>query len=251
MKKKIKKFEESFFEEIEVEVPEEVGVNIYVNSRHLATISASPDFLDDLVIGFLFTEAIIDSLSDIEKISFDGSYNFSVELKGEFSYELARTRIVTAGCAGGQVGVVNLKKLKPVQDNCKNLLPEEILSFTKETIKRISEGGKKRGVHHASALTSDGLIYVKSDVGRHNALDKVAGILLKEGKKAFAVFATGRLSSEMVVKAIRLGACYVVSLSSPTSSAITLAEKYNIVLIGYARGNSFEIYSGFNKFMRK
>jgi FdhD protein len=251
MKKKVRKFEDGFFKDIEVEAPEEVGVNIYVNSRHLTTISATPESLEELVIGFLFTEAIIESVGEVKKISSDSSYNFSVELKGDFSYELARTKIVTAGCAGGQIAAVDLKKLKPVANDCLCLSPEEILAFTKESIRRFSKNGRKRGIHHASALTRDGLVFVQSDIGRHNALDKVAGQLLKEGKEAIAVFATGRLSSEMVVKAIRLKACYAISLSSPTSSAITLGERHNIALIGYARGNSFEIYSGFQRFMRE
>ena len=86
------------------------------------------------------------------------------------------------------------------------------------------------------------------DIGRHNCFDKVSGILLKEGKLDIAeksiVFTSGRVSSEILTKVIRLGIPVIVSKSTPTTSAVKLANQYNVTLIGYARQNSGFIYSG-------
>lgn len=245
MKRKVRAFKEGSFFYEEAEVPEETSLTIYLNSKKLATIASSPHDLKELVVGFLFTEGIIDSYDDITDIEADSSQNFFVTTRNEVSIELARTRILTSGCAGADIISSDLKKLKPISNLFKHSY-SDIASFVEKSLALFADG--RRGIHRASALLEDGQIIVTEDIGRHNAVDKLAGkILLNRVSNPKYLFATGRLSSEMVIKAVRMGAKVAVSLSSPTSTSITLAENYNLVLIGYARKGSFKIYTFFEK----
>ncbi|MCX7832460.1 MAG: formate dehydrogenase accessory sulfurtransferase FdhD [Actinobacteria bacterium] len=241
MKRTIKVFKGNEYIGEEVEIPEEISVTIYINGKNLVTIASSNDHLEELVLGFLFTESVINRKEDIKTIEKDASNNFYVRTQNKVSLEYARTRILTSGCSGGEILSAELKGIHPLNSD-KSFSSREIIDFVEESI-RLS-GKEKIGVHHASALLPDGSIIVFSDIGRHNALDKLAGyILLKNFSPPRMVFATGRLSSEMVVKSLRMGANLAISLSTPTTAAINLANNYNLIIIGYARKNSFKVYT--------
>ena len=103
------------------------------------------------------------------------------------------------------------------------------------------------GVHSLLLYTPERMVF-SEDIGRHNCFDKVTGTLLKEGRLSLAedsiVFVSGRISSEILTKAIRLGAPVIVSKSTPTTAAVRLANEYEITLVGYARNDTGYIYSG-------
>ncbi len=237
-----REFREGKFQEVEVHLPAEEALTIYVNGTYLATLAVTPENLKELAVGFLFTEAIIGNWNEIRSIELDSSNNCHVLISKDFSIDIARKKILTAGCGGGTTipsGIKNLKKI-PAKSILK---PEEIVDFVSRAVKE-SRRESLRGIHHAACLTHGRDIVLFSDIGRHNALDKAIGyMLMNDLMVPLAVFATGRLSSEMVVKAIRAGSEFAISLSSPTTAAVQLAENYGITLIGYARGNSFKIYS--------
>ncbi|HQZ54178.1 MAG TPA: formate dehydrogenase accessory sulfurtransferase FdhD, partial [Thermoflexales bacterium] len=103
-----------------------------------------------------------------------------------------------------------------------------------------------RGVH--TACLSDGrrLVHVAQDIGRHNTIDRLCGMALQAGydTRDHILFASGRISSEMLSKASRMGVPIVVSRTSPTSLSVRLAQAWNITVVGYCRGNQFRVYSG-------
>lgn len=246
MKRKIRVFKHNQFKSEEIEVPDETAVTIYLNGNKIASIAASPENLKELVLGFLFTESFIDSIDDIESLEFDSSNNFSIRIKKDIPFETTRARIITSGCASGEVVLANFKGISR-KKNFGKISARNISEFIERSMSEISKN-KGRGIHHAVAGLPDGLLVTFSDIGRHNALDKLAGhLLLKNKLPPDLVFATGRLSSEMVLKCLRMGARAAVSLSTPTSTAVRLAENYGIILIGYARTGSFKVYTGTSK----
>lgn len=241
MKRKIKVYKNGTVFNEETELPEETSLTIYVNGKKLAVIACSNSNLIELSIGFLFTEAIISSAEDLSSYQLDASNNFYARVKGSFSFDSARTKILTSGCSGSDLSLANLKGLEPLNEYAE-VSSGEIVDFISRSLGVFESS--RRGVHHASAFFPEAEIFSFYDLGRHNALDKLAGsMLLKKMPAPLMVLATGRLSSEMVVKLLRMKAQIGISLSSPTSAAVTLAERYRLTLIGYARKNNFKIYT--------
>lgn len=241
MKRKVRVFKGESSEYADVDLPEETSVTVYLNSKKLATIACSPQNPEELVLGFLFNEAIIEDAEDLKTFELDSSGNFWVVTKKTVSADLTRTRILTSGCTGAESIASELRALKPL-DASRRFSSVEIMEFVEASLSLFSDG--KRGLHRASALCESSQVVYAEDIGRHNALDRLAGIILKKGLPAPKfVFATGRLSSEMTAKSVRMRASAAISLSTPTSSAVALAESLNLIIIGYARRGSFTVYT--------
>lgn len=241
--RKVIKYRRGRVSEESVLLPEEMLTTIYLNSAELVTMAASPHELQFLAAGFLFTEGIIEGAADIKKIDTDSSGNVWVDTTGPVELEAARRKVLTAGCGKGTTLRANFKRLKKVKQMTE-LTPEELTGFVRETLSSAEIYRERGGVHSASLLLEDRSLVIAEDIGRHNSIDRVVGKnLLGKDRRVIAVFATGRLSSEMVLKAIRAGSEFAVSLSSPTDAALTLAEEHNVTLVGYARGDTFTIYS--------
>ena len=126
-----------------------------------------------------------------------------------------------------------------------HLAPDEIFNLMNE-LYRLSTTYRQSGGLHSSGI-SDGerILWVVEDIGRHNTLDKIKGYCLLEGieTEGKVILTTGRISTEMLMKAARMGVPFLVSRTSPTSQAVELAEKWGITLVGYARGDSFRVYA--------
>lgn len=241
MKRKIKIYKDGSIFDEEIELPEETSLTIYVNGKKLAVVACSNSHLIELSVGLLFNEAIINSIDELSEFELDASNNFYAKVRGSFSFDSARTKILTSGCSGSDLSLASLKGLEPV-DEYARVSPKEVSSFIFHSLAAFES--RRRGVHHASAFFSGEEIFSFYDLGRHNALDKLAGyMLLKKMPAPLMVLASGRLSSEMVVKLLRMKTQIGISLSSPTTAAVTLAEKYRLTLIGYARKNGFKIYT--------
>ena len=105
---------------------------------------------------------------------------------------------------------------------------------------------ESRGIHGAALADEDGLLVVAEDVGRHNAIDKVKGEALRRGipTEDRILLSTGRVSSEMLLKAARMGVPVVASRTSPTEMAVALAEQLNVTVCGYVRPDGFNLYAG-------
>lgn len=240
---KVFRFNKGRWEEEKRVPPSETTLTIYLNSKELATLATTPGSERELVAGFLFTESIIEGIAELKTLQIDESGNAWVETFKDVPLAEAKKKILTSGCGKGISFKGNLKGLKKVKKKT-YLPPYEITEFVRKcqvTSKLYRAHG---GIHSAALLTSTGSIFLREDIGRHNALDKAIGAYLQEmSGVVVASFATGRLSSEMVSKSIRAGAEFCFSMSSPTDLAIMLAERYEITLAGYVRGSSFTIYS--------
>jgi len=235
------------------EVARETPLTLYVNDIELVTLLCSPTDPKDLAVGFLFSEGIISSARDIFRISINESKGIAwVTLADGVKFsesEYHRGRAVTSGCARGQTFAHLAEKLDipPINAGAK---------FTRDQIFEMihrfqSAGGdgslfaRTGCVHVAVLMSTEGVVVYREDIGRHNAVDKVIGHCVLHGIDGSdkAIMVTGRLSSEMVTKAARLGVPLVISRTAPTSSALKIADEVGLTLIGFARGQRMNLYS--------
>lgn len=259
--------DESIFEELEVikisrdkngilldradkKVISEISLKIYVNEMEMVSLLCLNRQQEELAAGFLFNEGVINSCDDIEELSYNERL-MAVAIKLKEGIALKRQeslRSVTSGC-GKCYTYINPLKQSQFKQVCieHSFSAEEILSRMEGFSSQSEIFREVGGVHSLLFYTPEYSVF-SEDIGRHNCFDKVTGVLLKENKLELAekalIFISGRVSSEIMTKAIRLGAPVLVSKSTPTTSAVRLANEYNITLLGYARNDTALIYSG-------
>lgn len=228
----------------EINLPEERGISIYLNSRELVTLSASPDDHGALALGFLFTEGLIKGMSALKEMSVDESGNVWVETRRRISHCGARRKVLTSGCGKGVVFQFKEDGMRKIR---KRVLYEasSLRRLVKEGLKLAEKMKASRGLHAAFLCDKNGILTLKVDIGRHNAVDKAIGEALRENflTKAKMLGCTGRLSSEIILKALRAHIPILASLSSPTDAAVELARRYGITVVGYVRGQGMLIYA--------
>lgn len=226
------------------DVVREQPLTVFVNGHKFITLLSSPQKLDCLVIGYLWLEKVIASLADVRRLSVsevDG--RAEVELMREV--ELPKERILTSGCGGGITFRID-PRLFPRIESTLRIEPARLFERMKELYLRAVGYRASRGIHGAALADPDRLLFMAEDVGRHNAVDKIAGEALLAGvsMRSRILLSTGRISSEMLLKGARMGVPLVVSRTSPTEMAVSLAEQLGITVVGYLHHDSFNVYAG-------
>lgn len=235
---------------------EECPVALVYDGTTLAVLMATPADLSDFAIGFSLTEGIIEDVGEIAELTVAPGRD-GIELRvwlrpraGRRLKERRRRLVGPTGC--GLCGIESLREasaaIRPVERRIR-LTPEQIGS----SIERIAASqilGQSTRATHAAGFFAPGAadLVVREDVGRHNALDKLAGALAAAGIAGHsgAVILTSRISVELVQKTAAIGAGHIIAISAPTALAIRTAEASGITVIGVARGREFEIFSHFD-----
>jgi FdhD protein len=234
---------------VEADMIVESPVSLTVNGEDWLAFMCTPVDLEAMAIGFLYNEGLIQSEAEIASVRVCASGD-NVDVWLHHQVEKPEKWRRTSGCTGGVTGVVETGSAGSGNGHSP-ICTEVILTATQvfSLIGKLFESQdlyQKAGGVHTSAL-SDGerIQVVAEDIGRHNTLDKITGRCLLEGISLDrrVLITTGRVSSEMMQKAARLGASIVISRTSPTSLSIEMAERWGITLIGYARRNRFNVYS--------
>ncbi len=235
-------------------VPEEVPIAFsYAGSTH-AVMMATPDDLEDFAVGFSLAEGIIeraDEVVAIEAIEAGEGIDIQVTLKDMTADALIARRRRMAGPVGcGLCGIESIEQatraVRSVGSDHVRLTAREIADATSMLAAAQDLNRQTRAVHAAGFYCPhEGLVAIREDVGRHNALDKLVGAVLLGGWSANlgAVVVTSRLSVEMVQKTAALGAPILIAISAPTALAIRTATAAGITLIGIARDEDFEIFT--------
>lgn len=237
------------------EVAEEVPVALLYNGQPHVVMMCTPDHLKDFARGFSFTEGVIGHASDIGQISLRSlpdsqSIQIDVQIAESCMKKLeGRTRNLQGRTGCGMCGEQSIEAaIRPV-----SRVPAGS-KISPAAIRRALDGLQRHqpinaltgAVHAAAWASEDGLIIAaREDVGRHNALDKLIGSLMRRGTdlaRGFGVISS-RASYEMVQKAACVGMPMLVAISAPTAMAVRLAEQSGLTLIGFARGDSRVIYS--------
>jgi FdhD protein len=234
-------------------VAEEVPVALVYNGRPHVVVMATPSDLEDLAYGFSITEAIVAEPEQVERVEVvKASHGIELQIQiparaAEALDTRARNLVVRTGC--GLCGVESIKEALrvPVQVARSLVIGEEALWRAGEAL---SAGQKLNNethtIHGAAWATADGTaLFIREDVGRHNALDKVCGALARDGRMPSAGFLviTSRASYEMVQKAATSGIELLAAVSRPTGLAIRFAEASSLTLVGLLRGRTANVYT--------
>ena len=234
-------------------IPEETPIALTYNRATHAGMLATPADLEDFAVGFSLSEGIIRAAADIgelEVVVIPDGVELRMTLDGERLDALTRRQRRLAGPSGcGLCGLDSLasaiRPAPPVPAGS-TFSPDMVRAAMASMPVAQGLNRQTRAVHAAAFWTpSQGLVALREDVGRHNALDKLAGALARQGVAAASglLLLSSRVSVEMVQKAATLGAPIIVAVSAPTALAVQVAEAAGITLIGIARRDGFEIFT--------
>ncbi|WP_020678295.1 formate dehydrogenase accessory sulfurtransferase FdhD [Geopsychrobacter electrodiphilus] len=231
-------------EEAERGVVEEFPLRLRINDRDLATLVCSPQQLNFLVAGFLLLQGFINSLDDILSMGICSEFGLAeLRIRNDLPQQLQPT--LTSGCGTGisynlPQNLLDLSRQQPHTYKSAGLF-----RLMKELQEQAEQYRSHGGIHSAAIGDGDHLLLYAEDIGRHNTFDRLAGEALfkKIELHGRMLVTSGRVSTEMVAKAARLGIGLIASRTSPTDKAIDLCEQAGITLVGYLRGNTFEIFS--------
>jgi FdhD protein len=233
----------------------EYELGIWLNGEKFISLLCTPRSLAELVTGFLYGEGVIGGAEEILAISINEEFGRAeVTLKGG-GHPTGRDgggrgpRTVTT--AGGQGG----KALQPGSASIPSPGPSQALPLDPGSLSAVMRKFSERselflatgGVHSCALSDGQGILLFEDDIGRHNALDKIIGhtLLRSIAPDEIIILTSGRVSSEIIGKAARRGIGVIVSRSAPTSRAIELADSLGMTLIGFARGEKFNVYANF------
>lgn len=245
----IKKYQNEEVDEVEDLVVCEYPLTIFLNDQEFITLLCSPKSLKNLCIGFLYSEGIIKSASDIDSINIDEKMGYAYIKIGnvsKFAKQLYGKRVITTGCGKGSIFYNALDSLKCKQfKNNLDIDYKKLLDIMKLFNKKSELFLETGGVHSVGLIDGDDILYFEEDIGRHNALDKIIGSCLIDNVNIEdkAIITSGRITSEIVLKCAKLGIGCIISRSAPTNLAIDTGKKLNIEIIGFARGNKLNVYN--------
>ena len=243
---------------------------LYVEKREWVTFMCSPIGLHQLALGFLLSEGVIGGLEDVWqlKVYLDENrvymYFPDAGLNGELTLPTCaeaggsidvrlrcpapnrpERRILTSGCGGG-VTFDDLAGDRPTLQSDRQITAAQVSSLMRQLNESATLYRTSRGVHTSALSDGEQLLVQAEDVGRHNTLDKIRGACMLDGIATHdrILISSGRISSEMIVKARKMEAPIVISRTSPTAMSIRLAREWNMTLIGYVRGRQMRVYTG-------
>ena len=234
-------------------VPEEMPVALTYNGSTHAVMMASPSDLDDFAIGFSLSEGIVSDpadLSSMDIVEHDIGCEVRMWLSDRCGSAYRRRRRALVGPVGcGLCGVESLAEaIRPVNRVAGplRLQPGAIKSAMDDLSEAQRLNREARAIHAAAFWRpSEGVVAIREDVGRHNALDKLAGALARASEPCSdgLVLLTSRVSVELVQKTARMGSPILAAISAPTALAVRVAESCGITLVAIARGDAFEVFT--------
>ncbi len=239
-------------EKIKLPVVKEIPLTIYLNKQEIVTAMTLGDMPDLLAVGYLLNQNMLKRDDIISGIDYDDELQVVVvRTNRKTNYEKKmEKKIRTSGCAVGTVYGDIMDDFSSVNlDNKTKIKTSWIYNISKKVNTRPSLYLKAGALHGCVLCRNDSpLIYVE-DVGRHNAVDKIAGwmFLNKEQANDKIFYTTGRLTSEMVIKTVQMGIPILISRSGFTESGVNLAKEAGLTLIGRAKGKRMIIANGINR----
>jgi FdhD protein len=235
-------------------IPEETAIAFTYNRFAYAVMMATPADLEDFAVGFSLAERVVlgrDDLKDIEIVPADDGIELRLWLDEARIASFTQRRRYIAGPVGcGLCGIESLAEAmrappRVMTSGCR--IEAKDLAAAVASLTELQPLNRQTHAVHAAAFwqPDQGIVAVREDVGRHNALDKLAGALARNATSAAhgAVLLTSRVSVEMIQKAAVLGAPVVVAVSAPTALALRIAEAAGITLVAVARDDGFEVFT--------
>jgi FdhD protein len=235
------RFTDGTWARILTQVPEEMELAIYINNQELVRVLCTPTKLNCLVLGYLYSQGIITGLSDVAAMRVCEDDSLADVKLNNPDFKLPVRRTLTSGCGGGAIFVSQGQKV----ESSLVVAPDKILSLMRHLQGEMGLYRVSGGVHASALASTDNLLVLAEDIGRHNTIDKIQGecLLRKLPTEDRLLLTTGRITSEMLLKAAKMQTPVVISRSSPTGRAVVLANELGIALVGYTKGSRLTVYS--------
>ncbi len=233
----------------EIDVIEERPLTLFLNNQEIVTMMTIGDFPEYLAVGYLLNQNMIKKNDKIDSIDFDDDIQtVIVRTKDKTNFEVKlKKKTLTSGCAQGTVFGDVMEKFNEIKFDYKDKIKISWIYDLSKKINLTPSLYLKAGAIHGCVLCKKNIpIIYMEDVGRHNAIDKIAGYMflnnISPHDKIF--YTTGRLTSEMVIKSVQMQIPIVISRSGFTAWGVELAQIAELTLIGRAKGKKFTVLSG-------
>ncbi|WP_412762220.1 formate dehydrogenase accessory sulfurtransferase FdhD [Priestia megaterium] len=246
-------------ESVEDKIVTEFPVTLKINEEEFVTMVCSPQYIEDMVIGYLASEGVIRAYTDIKNIwvqEKEGYVHVTIDKLNPYFQNLQNKRYITSCCGASRQGFVFIndaltaKKMNGISVELSIKDCFQLMNKLQQSAATFQETG---GVHNAAICDKNGFMLSRMDIGRHNALDKLYGYCLKHHisiRDKVVVF-SGRISSEILLKVAKIGCEVVLSKSAPTELALNLAEELGITTVGFIRNDSLNIYTCPERILRE
>ncbi len=240
-----------------IHVPGERPLTIYLDKKELVTLMTLGGAPEALILGYLRNQRLVPSIDYIESIQVDwDTESAAVTTKGNTVdiEEKTSRRVVTTGCGQGTIFGGIMDDIDSNQLSNKAEITKPAIYEIVDHIRTRSSIYKQAGSVHACAVFKNNgqsveLLHFIEDVGRHNAVDSIAGLMWldEQSGEDLIFYTTGRLTSEMVIKGAQMGIPFLLSRSGVTAMGLEMANKVNMTLFGRCSGQHYLIYSGVNR----
>lgn len=242
MEEKAQNYKNGKITDVTENVVKDSTITLTINNKIKRSLSAIEDSLKEFAVGYLFNENMVKTLEDIEKIEIDGN-----KINVEINDTLLKTKetVLCSDSAGGWRS--KIKNIEPVTSNFQ-VKSDELIERIEELKNNAQIWQATGGTHVAGIVYKDNFI-VKEDVSRHVAVDKVIGygILHDYDLSNCYVIYSGRMPADMVIKIVRAGIPVLASNAAPAYSGCETAKKGNVTLVGFLRGQRFNVYNNKNR----
>lgn len=258
-KRTVLRFKNGEMESVEDKIVTEFPVTVKINEEEFVTMVCSPQYIEDMVIGYLASEGVIREYKDIKNIwvqEKEGYVHVTIDKLNPYFQNLQNKRYITSCCGASRQGFVFIndaltaKKMNGISVELSIKDCFQLMNKLQQSAATFQETG---GVHNAAICDKNGFMLSRMDIGRHNALDKLYGYCLKHHisiRDKVVVF-SGRISSEILLKVAKIGCEVVLSKSAPTELALNLAEELGITTVGFIRNDSLNIYTCPERILRE
>jgi FdhD protein len=233
-----------------IAVVREIPLTIFLNDREIITLLCTGAHAQGLAVGFLKSEGLVHKRNNIERIEVDADgqavWVYSSE-KTEEAEQLLGKRTITSGCGKGTIFYHALDALQSLPIENQVLVSiDQVRRLMAELHKRSELYRLSRGVHNCALASPEELLIFRTDIGRHNAVDMIIGecFLNNIPTKDKVLVTTGRITSEILLKAAKMQISMLISRSAATSLSLQLAETLKMTVLGYVRGGRILVYTG-------
>jgi len=258
-KRTVLRFKNGEMESVEDKIVTEFPVTVKINEEEFVTMVCSPQYIEDMVIGYLASEGVIREYKDIKNIwvqEKEGYVHVTIDKLNPYFQNLQNKRYITSCCGASRQGFVFINDAltaKKMNDISVELSIKDCFQLMNKLQQSAATFQETGGVHNAAICDKNGFMLSRMDIGRHNALDKLYGYCLKHHisiRDKVVVF-SGRISSEILLKVAKIGCEVVLSKSAPTELALNLAEELGITTVGFIRNDSLNIYTCPERILRE
>jgi len=255
----IERADNGSLERIDDDVAIEEPLEIRVNGAPIAITMRTPDHDEELALGWLFCEGIIRSMDDVASAEVSSNrVDILLAPHRDFKAASAMQRHVTNSscglCSKSSLDALALRDCALLPAYGPPVDPALVQDLPRRLRLGQSAFNRTGGLHAAGLFSNDGeLLYLREDVGRHNALDKVIGASLsnsEQNEEESILMLSGRVSYELMQKALMASIPVVAAVGAPSSLAIAIAERFNMTLFGFVRSDGFNIYTGAHRIER-